>query len=447
MSYMKKIIPVMLLSLIACTPLMGKQITKSAAEVFHKWFEWQRIVPTTDLTKLEQLSEKNIVTFQLRYEQYAALLKPLQPFLCTISAGRINSNGYDFRPLDVARDGDAACIKNFAILNGLVDNDMSGFVRFITEHHFLCEENVTEEHCALSHDIITKYNALSELLFAQPGDGKNDPQLFTVANRFYEYCFGEKTFPEFNKLLLNPRSYPIARMLYAVAWYNLAGNGWKNWHENSLKNLSTLAGQGHRFVYIAGGSDLYQLIAAGVYNITNIDPQLPSQPKYYTNDWQFIMQGSSPDGGIGDKIIFTLPERTITMIRTSYTEPGTTFKARLAAGDVIEIPHSTTSWTLFDQDGKQLGVYTLERRFCQQSDFDYEPNKTLIMSFNELYYIALPEQFGGWGINSSRFDPRLSIVVKQLEKPVSKQMADNMRLAALLNTSDFHFIALGTCIN
>src|SRR5207249_8602829 len=116
----------------------------------------------------------------------------------------------------------------------------------------------------------------------------------------------------------------------------------------------------------------------------------------------------------------------------------------IATGEILEIPHSTTTWRFADHHGNILGHYILERRFCEQGDFANEQNKTLLMSFNELYFACLPNILNGWNIEPSQFDNNLSIVVKQLRKPVSKQMAVNMRIASLLNATDFKFIALGT---
>ncbi len=417
---------------------------KSADEVFAKWLDWQRVMPDNDLSRItEQLDATFIDTFRSTYERSMNIFNPLVPFLDTLTESHINNDGY---MLD--HTVTTTLTRNLANMYALIENDMPGFVQYLQTSGFMDPVNKgSEERGDQSHDVIEKDRALFELLFAHKNEEFASQNLFSVANRFFEYCFGKQTFPLFQKMLLNKSQYPLARMLYAVTWYNLAGNGWKHWHENSLKILQERAAQGHKFVYIAGGSDLYQLIKAGIYTIRNIDPQLPSQPKYYTNDWAFILKGAGPGGGLGDRIVFNFPDRNIIMQRTGYYELGTTFKARIASGEVIEIPHSVTTWTILDAEGKKLGEYVLERRFCEQSDFDYEPDKTLMMSFNELYFIALPGALNGWNIDISKIAPNQSIVVKQLRNPVSRQMLVNMRIATLLNASDFKFIALGTCIN
>lgn len=413
------------------------KVTKNADEVFTKWREWQRIMPDQDIAKVgASLDDGYLKAFKNQYEKTVPLLAPVSPLLATLTSGYINEYGY------VLRSPLSPDIKNtMSMIYQCAHNDMQGLVDFLKSTE-LFKNNIRS-----ASENIEMNNALFQLLFAHPSEEVAGQLLFAVANRFFEYCFQEATFPAFEKMLLDKSAHPVSRMLYSVAWHNLAGNGWKHWHEDSLKALKEKADQGNQITYIAGGSDIYQLIKAGIYNIKNIDPQLPSQPKYYTNDWQFILKGDGQDHGVGDTIVFKFDDRVITMERVGMQYTGTAFKARIATGDVIELPHSITIWAIKDADGNKLGQYTLERRFCQQSDFATAPKKTILMSFNELYFIVLPQMFGGWGIETSKFAPDLSIVVKQLRKPVSKQMVSNMHIATLLNNTDFKFIALGTCIN
>jgi hypothetical protein len=419
------------------------QTIKKADDVFSKWLEWQQIIPDRDLTTL-QLTDASLPIIKTNYEKSVSLLAPLTQFLDDMTSSCISEYGYNFKP-PISK----ALVENLTGIYQVIEHDMPSFIKFLELSQMVSSENKqSEDGGDSSHSTIEKYNALFNLVFANPDETKQNPYLFSVANRFFEYCFGEATFSVFQKMLLNKKNYPIARMLYSITWSNLAGSGWKHWSEQSLKLIKDKAAQGNQIVYIAGGSDIYQLIKAGVYNIYNIDPQLPSQPKYYANDWAFLIKGQGIDNGIGDQIIFTTAEgKNITMTRTGYQETGNTFKARMANGDIIELPHSISTWTFTDSDNKKLGDYVLDRRLCEQTDFEYAANKTLVMSFNELYFVSLPAVLNGWGIDPSRFSDKLSIIVKQLRKPVNKQMVVNMRIASLLNNTDFHFIALGTCIN
>jgi hypothetical protein len=189
------------------------------------------------------------------------------------------------------------------------------------------------------------------------------------------------------------------------------------------------------------------MLRSGVYRIKNIDPQLPSQPVYYANGWEFIIRSAEADGGIGDKIILPFPEGTLIMERTGFNLTGQTFKARLNNDSIIEIPRSITTWTISKESGEVVGSYELDRRFCSQEDFNPTADETLLMSFNELYFISLPNFLNGWQIEPNKFPEDLDIIIKQLRKPVTRNMVFNMRIASLLNAADFKFIALGTCIN
>lgn len=436
---MKNNLLLTIVSFIALSSSAAGMTSKRAEDVFKKWLSWQQIMPERNVASMtDHLNDNFLVSFRQQYEKTAPALEPLTPFLNTLTASHINQHGYFLRtPIS------EPLVANLSGLYHLVQNDMNGFIDFLKHSNFLPTKKTYPEIIVnWSDDTIDQYTALFDLLFAHPQEQARSEYLFSVANQFYEHCFAPESFNDFERNLLDKESHPIAQMLYTVTWLNLAGNGWKHWHENSLATLKDRADNGHQIVYIAGGSDIYQLIKAGIYNIKNIDPQLPSQPKYYTDEWQFIASGK-----IGDTIMFSFDNRTITMQRVGFQMPGTTFKARIASGEIIEIPHSTTTWQLTDEQGKVLGQYILDRRFCQQADFASTPNKTLLISFNELYFVCLPDILHGWHIEPSQFDTNFSIVVKQLRKPVSKQMAVNMRIASMLNATDFKFIALGTCIN
>lgn len=421
--------------------LQAQPITKQANEVFAKWLEWQQIMPDKDLTTMTAHLDASHIKQQ--YVSAISTLKPLEQLLDKLTASHINPDGF------ILRNPVADPIKqNFSAVYELMQNDMATFIAVLRELPLCSTADAIEESTSTdSTKIIDRYNALFRLLFAHPNQAEAHKYLFTVANHFFEYCFETKTFPTFERIMLNVKDQPLGRMLYAVAWYNLAGNGWKHWHENSLKTLKEKADAGNTIKYIAGGSDILQMLRAGVYNIKNIDPQLPSQPVYYANGWEFLVRSASADGGIGDKIVIPLPERTLTMERTEFTLTGETFKARLNNDSVIEIPRSITTWTITDENSIALGTYQLDRRFCNQQDFNATANETLLMSFNELYFISLPQFLNGWMIEPNQFPEDLSIVVKQLRKPVSRDTVFNMRIASLLNATDFKFIALGTCIN
>ncbi len=401
------------------------QTIKKADEVFSKWLEWQQVIPDKDLTTLS-LSDASLPIIKNNYEKFAQLLAPLTLFLDDITSSCINEYGYNFKP-----PINKSLVENFTGIYQVIEHDMPSFIKFLEFSQLLSSDNKAAESSGdSSHSTIEKYNALFNLMFINTDEGKQNPYLFSIGNRFFEYCFGEQTFPTFQKMLLNKKLYPIIRMLYSISWTNLACSGWKHWNDQSLKLLKEKAAQGNQIVYIAGGSDLYQLIMSGVYNIYSIDPLLPSQSKFYINDWAFLIKGQGPDNGIGDQIIFTTADgKNIKMTRTGYQETGTTFKARMANGEIVELPHSISTWTFTDSDNKKLGDYILDRKLCEQADFDYAANKTLVMSFNELYFVALPSVLNGWGIDPSRFSDKLSIIVKQLRKPVNKQTVVNMRIA------------------
>lgn len=418
---------------------------KRAEDVFKKWIDSQTIMRKLSIASMaHELDDTFTQNFKAIYEHKLKLLNSLNPVLSTLTNNNISDSGYTIKtPLDPA-------IKDILTkMYSYLDSDMQGFINFMRATPLVSRGLVEYENVHTdTTDSTDKYNALFHMLFAHKNPEMSTEYLFNVGNKIFDYSFGEQTFPSFQKLLLDKQAYPLTRMLYAVAWYNLAGSGWVKWSEESLKTLKLMADQGNQIVYIAGGSDIYQMLERGIYNIVNIDPQLPSQPKYYTTEWEYLLSGKGSDHGIGDTIEFSFNDgRKIFMERTGFKLSGATFKARLANKEIIEIPHSVTFWTITDANKNILGQYILDRRFCQQADFAMAPKKTLLMSFNELYFACLPDFLGGWGISPCKFPTDFSAVIKQLHNPVSRQVAVNMHIASLLNCSDFKYIALGTCIN
>jgi phage protein U len=441
----KKITTNSLLALSVCASVAQAVTIKTADEVFASWQKIQRVVPDRPLNYLaSQLNEKSFIeSFKATYEQNIQLLGPIKPLLGHITAGTITPDSYRFTyPIaDTFKN-------NLDTIYNTLELKLDDFVNAMKKTMLTSPEHRSLEN-GNPDASIHKYVALFQLLYATPDQELSHDMQFALSNRFFEYCF---TTPSFSRnlqpMLMEPKTYPVARSLYAVTWFNLAGNGWKHWHQDSLDELKKRSDEGKEIVYIAGGSDIYQMLKAGIFRIRNIDPQLPSQPKYYTNDWQFILSSDGFGGGMGDQIHFkTNDGKNMIMERAAVAHQGEAFQARLASNETIALPKTITTWLIKDEEGNQVGQYVLERRFCNQSDFQADATRTLLMSFNELHFIAQPAFLGGWGIEPAQFDEKLDIVIKQLRKPVTKDTIFNIRIAAMINNTDFKYIALGTCIN
>jgi hypothetical protein len=334
-----------------------------------------------------------------------------------------------------------------------------------------------------SKDLVDRYKIFMHLLLAQKDEIKELEYFFTVGRNFFNYCYGE-TGPQFVELLKDKANHSIGRLLYSVLWWALSGTGWRYWQLQTLKALKEEVDKGKEVIYIAGGNDLYHMVKRGIYNITIVDPELPTQPKYYTRDWEWLVKGIGDDGGLGDEIIFFLrDEKKKIIMRRAYFKEGDSFVSRLAEGEQITIRKSVTKWEIYEEpltaeaycystlDGKPavapvaqveesgigaffkkvwnnvtsffrrpLGVITFDRRLVKQDDFTDAPNKVVLMSFNEIFYIALKD----WGVDPEKIDPKLHIQCKQLGYMLTKK--DLVNVSEAFKT-DFHFIRLGSCVN
>jgi len=320
---------------------------------------------------------------------------------------------------------------------------VGNFIKLIQQEG-LSSDSINEQEClAYFKTVLNKYIAFMEGLLYSDQEFEQRERLFTVANNFFEYCFCMPTYPMFKNFLETSEYYPLLRLFYTTIWNNLAGIGWKDWHVSCLEALATQARQGKEVVYIAGGCDLYYLLQHGVYNIRVIDPMLPTQPRYYVTDWSWFIRGMAPGNGIGDKLVFNLPQGKITMKRVGFKEFDDKITLNGDDGSPISVNKSVTGWLVYDAKNQKIGQVTFERRLCQQHDFVADPRRVLLLSFNELYYITCVGQKDWWGIDPNMFTNNFQVYVKQLRKPVGKHVMLHMSYA---DSSPFQFIKLGTCV-
>lgn len=430
---MKKIL---LLILCAAAPYVTIQASvREAARVFNRWSTIQQIIPDCLFQDLiPEINEQFARDFCRSYENRLPLLNKGMPFLKAFTNESIYEKGYAITwPLN------EVFVKNLQTTYMLADKDIRELLLFFQSL------NLFElKHDQSSFDgLIDQFNYTLELFFSGQPEYKKVEFMFNLANRYTEWLFGPNFKTVGQRMMTDKTTHQILRHLYGVIWQKLAGFGWKNWHQSALDNVAQEVAAGKTVIYIAGGSDIYQLIKNGVYNIVNIDPQLPTQPTYYTNDWEYILMGLP-----GDRIVFKEGVCNVTMIRRSYTKTGLQFQAKLSNNQTVIIDETETIWDIYNEaETQRLGSYTLKRRFSNQDDFITKPNEVLLMSFNEVYYVCMTEAMGGWGINPTQLPPNFMLYVKQLRKPVNREMLLNMHTAALLNSFDLGYIGLGSCIN
>lgn len=315
------------------------------------------------------------------------------------------------------------------------------FLQSLEQAEFATQKVNTRDERDTFKVVLKRYTNLFKTVFADQSN-KSMEREFAAANRFVEFCFGTKSFPQAKKILSENNSKPIGRLLYAGMWKTLAGNGWKYWHKDTLKRLATSYKNGKTAVYIAGGSDVYQLLAHGIYNIRVIDPQLTgAQDNYYADQWQWLLKGEGSDVGQGDELHINAQGKNIVAKRVQVME-GEQFSITLDEGKELLSPSGTVVWDVFEND-MHKGKLTFERRLAGQDDFVPKKNEELLMSFNELFFIASPEDQGGWPIDPHKLSKGVKIHVKQLRKPMTKAMIENM---AWVEENHLAFLRLGTAV-
>jgi len=423
--------------------------TKEASEILGKWVHWQYAYKDRDIRTMGkslvpnhgQLFYQLCTGFEFLNDQAKNLFDRSPNVSKTLAPKKHTSQKITEHT-------------TFNKLYGYLDNNIQGFLEYLKTHNFAAENINNHEQEVSIFSTIDKYKLFMRSLYHGQEETAQNEYLFATANRFFEFCFDEKSFNYFHELLENQAYHPIARFLYSVMWFHLVGEGWKDWHQNCLDALKKEHDQKKRITYIAGGNDIYQLIKNGIYNIDIIDPMLPSQPDYYAEGWLWLIKSH----GLGDVLTFNFDNKSIIMKRAGYKE-FELFDAALSTGDTVKIRHSKTTWNVYDagdsfdstkdntdtkKNMKKLGTITIDRRFAKQADFvlTKKSHNVLLLSFNEMYFVDAPESFGGWGIDTSVVKPETKIFVKQLRKPITKSTWAQLRKA---DVAPFSFILLGSC--
>lgn len=413
----KKILLTFFFAIFIYSVAFSKEIRK-ASVVFRKWLDTQEVYKDVDITAMAgNLNNSFIRTFKERYENYLPFLRERVQFLKKLTNGQIEVDAYQIKD-----QIDWKMKANLIDIYDSIARDMPSFINYLKNNDFISQINSNEI------DTPEKNLMLLHLLLACSDSYHEQETLFAIANKFFEYCFGSSTVNEYKKLSNDSKLRQLSTFLKICSSQILGQQGWKDWHQNSLDLLKARSINKREVIYLGGGTDIYQLIISGIYNIRVIDPFLPSQIQYYGQDWEFLLHSNFFNGGIGDEIWFGPAFKNIKMKREKYAQ-GEEFATTLSNEQSVQIKKSETSWQVLDNDNKIMGTVTFERRKINQNDLIPENNKLFLISYNELPYFVAPKDLMGWDINIAQLSQELEIIVKQLSKPISKKTLATMRAA------------------
>jgi hypothetical protein len=401
--------------------------TIDAKHIFGRWMAWQRVYQHREIASFAQnINEGYWLNLVSECRKNDSLCKSI----CDLF--EVDQ--------DVVLSVDGHLIQNrqavIEKLLALIDTNMPAFLAYLKDHHFVSDDINQQQLADTIDNVINHYVLLLHTLFYHEDKFIQSEYLFSVGNRFFDFCFGDNTNDLFYKLLHDEADFPLTRLVQTMLWWFLSAEGWRDWHADSLAFLKREVDLGKTIVYVAGGTDLYQLLRAGVYNIEVIDPLLPSQaPSYYSEGWAWLIQAENS----GDEI--TINDDVL--LRRHSHETFDMFQAVTADGETVDITHTHTTWWVCDRHSSQtLGKLVFKRRFAVQSDFVLDPAKTLLTSFNELYLLSAPSNCGGWGIDSYVLLDDMTITIKQLQKPIT---ATKLKRLTRANDVPFRFVNLGGC--
>lgn len=408
---------------------------KNAKQIFGVWIDWQYVFQDMNIEKMKNNLDSDDFwkNFAQEFKYNRHVLKSMSPFLASLTNGELRDLGAS--PKEQLKE-------NLEKIYVLLEKNIPGFINFLNKNGISSYKDLKQEEKLDIEQVVEKYRGVGELLFVNQDNFITNEYMFAIANRFFDFCFSPKTFPMFRQMLSNQRMYGALHFLYSTMWYYFVGDGWKHWHENCLNSLKQATENGKTVVYIAGGTDIYQLLKHGIYNITVIDPILPSQPDYYSEGWMWLVKGNG--GGVGDIAKLNFGDKKLILRRESYRQSGS-FMAKLSTGITAKLPRSLTIWAIYDAETKKrIGTVKFDRRFCKQEDFVAKQDEVLLMSFNEMYFVSAPNFLDGWGMRLKQMPENLKLYVKQLRHAVGRQELMCMRIS---DFSDFSFIMLGSSPN
>jgi hypothetical protein len=389
-----------------CPATQQKFLVKDANSIFQRWMANQKIRQDVGIyDTLKQLDEQKLAyVTQSMPKSYQPELHKMIPEL--------------YRPLKDEKNI-AELKKNLFAIYSKLDKDPLALIMQMKEHRLGQSFNLIYQG-DLDQRLATYRKFFEVLLYVKDLD-LYDSLLATVANKIFEVCYYPDTFKHYYKMVQDASYRSVVNILNENMWYYLARSEWQSWNEKSLKNLKQDYDKGKEIIYIAGGSDIFQLLKHQIYRITNIDPIYPTQTRYYSEGWEYLAKGK-----VGDVIDYNDGNQQITLRRSYYKESGYVVRNKKVYDQVIDIPKSVTIWDIHNQKGQKLGQYKLLRRFVEQDDFKYNPNSVFLISFNELYFISTSYRYN-WGINPRLFDKQIRLHVKQLRNPLNFDILQNIK--------------------
>jgi hypothetical protein len=402
--------------------------------IFEKWMTIKQTIDDVDFSLYaSQLPSHTSQTFQYCYLKQYNLLHNHQAFLSTLTNNVIYPSGYDFN--ETSKQSILEQLQH--VYEQLEYNLPELLEKIVTLNDQLTI--IAQQETSIPHNqLINTNKALAELLVSCTNRTHQNKLLIALANRLFEACFSTDNFHKYQKTMVNQALFPIARFINTTLWYNLVGEGWKHWHKQTLDYLKVKHDKGKTIWYIAGGNDIYQLLKNGIYNMTVIDPFLPSQEAFYAANYEFLLNGT-----LGDTIACHFENNPVTLKRTECRQENI-FYAPQPENKLLKLKEVYTVWHVHDATDTIVGSITLERRFARQQDFQAAPDKCIVMSYDEMVYLASPDHLNGWGINLDDLPEDFELVIKQLRKPIGLEQVYNMRIATQLNASDLQFISYGS---
>lgn len=327
-------------------------------------------------------------------------------------------------------------VKNIPLLcTYLQKHDIPEFINALDTKSFCTKQLNNEDQSSRIETIINKYKSFAHLLVCCQSRKVQEGFLLWLAQSLFTTVFDTNYASTFIKKLNEPDFHPIARMIFTTIWCNLGPKNWASWHTSTLYLLKQSS---QPISYLAGGTDIFVLLQSGIYDIHIIDPFLPTQHLYYSKGWRFLIGGRQQDQLLDTCTNYSLCPPLF--IKRAHFKHHGSFKLTNKFGRAETIPKSTTNWHLFQHRTKPEGIISFNRRPVNWKDL--WQNKQLLVSFNELYFIASQEH--GWGIPSNKLPESKNIYVKQFSHPISIQAIKNLQKADL---TSFQFIQLGSCVN
>lgn len=304
------------------------------------------------------------------------------------------------------------------------------FASIVTPRTLSCcgVRNAKEHYASAS---ATDYATLMKVLF--PGsEGRN--ALVAFANSCFEWAFSPDLGTLYENIIRDVDAYVQSFFINAVMHNFLSDQGGVAWHNKCLEQLTQEFACGKKIVHFGLTDDVGALLEAGIYNIKVIDAGSGWMNFDDTSFFSRLVKKAE----LGDVYSFLSHHGRI-YLECKKIETGKEREFHIDHTSSFVAPTKHALWSVTDEQGQLKGVITIQFRPFNKYDFLIQDQAVLVMSYTDFVRAAFPRVFKGMGIDFALFPEQGRLYIRQLRKPITRDVMLSFQQRQLLAMVSIRF--------